>query len=59
MVSSRDAIYKEFLFKDFNQVQYSSFFLSKLHNLPIFVLIVQAWGFMSRISLQAEKMVYT
>jgi len=30
----RDAIYKEFLFKNFNQ----------------------AWGFMSRIALQAEKM---
>merc|ERR1712025_1234673 len=34
MVKDRDAIYKEFIFKDFNQ----------------------AWGFMSRIALKAEKM---
>lgn len=33
MVEKRDAIYKEFMFKDFNQ----------------------AFGFMSRIALQAEK----
>merc|ERR1712071_677742 len=31
---NRDAIYKEFMFKDFNQ----------------------AWGFMSRVALQSEKM---
>merc|ERR1711934_253791 len=34
MVKDRDAIYKEFIFKDFNQ----------------------AWGFMSRIALKADKM---
>ncbi|GIX68210.1 pterin-4-alpha-carbinolamine dehydratase [Caerostris extrusa] len=34
MVENRDAIYKEFLFKDFNQ----------------------AFGFMTRIAMQAEKM---
>ncbi|WAR04402.1 PHS-like protein [Mya arenaria] len=34
MVEGRDAIYKEFLFKNFNE----------------------AWGFMSRVALQAEKM---
>ena len=34
MVKDRDAIYKEFVFKDFNQ----------------------AWGFMSRIALKADKM---
>merc|ERR1711928_305966 len=34
LVENRDAIYKEFQFKDFNQ----------------------AWGFMSRVALQAEKM---
>merc|ERR1712209_249480 len=34
MVKDRDAIYKEFIFQDFNQ----------------------AWGFMSRIALKADKM---
>ena len=34
MVKDRDAIYKEFIFKDFNQ----------------------AWGFLSRIALKADKM---
>ncbi|XP_052253627.1 pterin-4-alpha-carbinolamine dehydratase-like isoform X2 [Dreissena polymorpha] len=34
MVNGRDAIYKEFLFKNFNE----------------------AWGFMSQVALQAEKM---
>ncbi|GIY48054.1 probable pterin-4-alpha-carbinolamine dehydratase [Caerostris darwini] len=34
MVENRDAIYKEFLFKDFNQ----------------------AFGFMTRVAMQAEKM---
>merc|ERR1711911_361948 len=34
LVENRDAIYKEFIFKDFNQ----------------------AWGFMSRVALRAEKM---
>jgi len=34
MVKDRDAIYKEFIFKDFNQ----------------------AWGFMSRVALKADKM---
>ena len=34
MVKDRDALYKEFIFKDFNQ----------------------AWGFMSRIALKADKM---
>merc|ERR1712226_1238618 len=37
MVKDRDAIYKEFIFKDFNQ----------------------AWGFMSRIALKADKMIIT
>merc|ERR1712071_671539 len=34
LVENRDAIYKEFMFKDFNH----------------------AWGFMSRVALQSEKM---
>nr|CAD7256446.1 unnamed protein product [Timema shepardi] len=42
LVENRDAIYKEFLFKNFNEV--STFWMKS------------AFGFMSRVALQAEKM---
>lgn len=60
----RDAIYKEFVFKDFNQVCYCStcdcarpgyFVLHAVH--PGYSIVsFQAFGFMSRVALQAEKM---
>lgn len=67
----RDAIYKEFIFKDFNQVPNSlqiialnsqnphSRRLLHMHDCTILgfdVLFFQAFGFMSRVALQAEKM---
>lgn len=65
-VVGRDAIYKEFIFKDFNQVSNLSQLIAFnsqnkqllyvmytwLHD----VLSFQAFGFMSRVALQAEKM---
>ncbi|XP_032332672.1 pterin-4-alpha-carbinolamine dehydratase 2 isoform X2 [Camelus ferus] len=44
-LSERDAIYKEFSFKNFNQ----AFGFNVPH-------LMQAFGFMSRVALQAEKM---
>lgn len=68
----RDAIYKEFIFKDFNQVPYLLYFialdfLTYFHitgrNCTLFITwdvmfcpVLQAFGFMSRVALQAEKM---
>ncbi|XP_066199219.1 pterin-4-alpha-carbinolamine dehydratase 2 isoform X1 [Saccopteryx leptura] len=54
----RDAIYKEFSFKNFNQRQQAVAvlpkpgFLSEGHGSSL----AQAFGFMSRVALQAEKM---
>lgn len=53
----RDAIYKEFIFKDFNQVTVS-FKLQHMWQCVIctkMVLCFQAFGFMSRVALQSEK----
>ena len=48
MVKDRDAIYKEFIFQDFNQVWFQKYLYILNFN--------QAWGFMSRIALKADKM---
>lgn len=60
-VVGRDAIYKEFIFKDFNQVLILP--TSRLYNLlnimcihDSIIYFFQAFGFMSRVALQAEKM---
>ena len=50
MVEGRDAIQKEFKFKDFNQVE------SKKNANPYLQLPFQAFGFMTRVALKAEKM---
>ena len=50
-VIGRDAIYKEFLFKDFNEVRY--FLKFSFFNLEID--LNKAFGFMSRVALHADK----
>ncbi|TKS85294.1 Pterin-4-alpha-carbinolamine dehydratase [Collichthys lucidus] len=67
-VVGRDAIYKEFIFKDFNQVsnlsQLIAFNSQNKQLLYVMYCIhdcmmcfsFQAFGFMSRVALQAEKM---
>nr|CAD7573461.1 unnamed protein product [Timema californicum] len=62
LVENRDAIYKEFLFKNFNEV--STFWMKSLANTLVVLsstaedgeIEVRAFGFMSRVALQAEKM---
>ncbi|XP_032332671.1 pterin-4-alpha-carbinolamine dehydratase 2 isoform X1 [Camelus ferus] len=57
-LSERDAIYKEFSFKNFNQKTLGHHF--GLHLMQAFGFnvphLMQAFGFMSRVALQAEKM---
>lgn len=64
-VGERDAIYKEFIFKDFNQVPNISYQPAKpattvrylyTHLTEYDVFSFQAFGFMARVALQAEKM---
>lgn len=59
LVNGRDAIYKEFLFKDFNQVKGALSFsvcltLRCLHIHNEFCLF-KAFGFMSRVALYSDK----
>jgi len=52
--SERDALYKEFKFKDFNQVILELKFFFEIQDVNLKKLF-QAFGFMSRIALLAEK----
>lgn len=64
LVNGRDAIYKEFLFKDFNEVKYpiltvhfniKSSHTNSIFNTFFFFKLLQAFGFMSRIALYSDK----
>lgn len=57
LVNGRDAIYKEFLFKDFNEVNFNSKIshTNSIFYTFFFFKLLQAFGFMSRIALYSDK----